>query len=217
MRETDLYQPVKSFLTAQGYEVKGEIHNCDVVARRGEEPPVIVELKTGFTLNLVFQAIDRLAVTDLVYLAVPETATRDWSEPMKLCRRLGLGLLLVNGRIVEARLDPLPYAPRKNTKRAGRLLREFQHRVGDGTEGGSTRRPVMTAYRQDALRCARQLAEGRTMKVRDLRQTTGVARAANILRDDVYGWFQRESRGIYALTPKGAAALQTFSDVVSQL
>jgi hypothetical protein len=55
------------------------------------------------------------------------------------------------------------------------------------------------------------------MKVRDLRQTTGVARAANILRDDVYGWFQRESRGIYALTPKGAAALQTFSDVVSQL
>ena len=43
MREEDLYPPVKAYLESQGYEVKAEIGACDVMARRGEEPPVIVE------------------------------------------------------------------------------------------------------------------------------------------------------------------------------
>ena len=59
MRERSLYPPVKSFLEAQGYEVKGEVNGCDLVAIRGEEAPVIVELKTTFSLSLVFQGIAR--------------------------------------------------------------------------------------------------------------------------------------------------------------
>ncbi len=55
MREYALYPPVKAFLEAQGYEVKGEVNGCDLVAVRAEEPPVIVELKTAFSLPLVFQ------------------------------------------------------------------------------------------------------------------------------------------------------------------
>ena len=47
--ESDLYAPVKAFLEAQGYEVKGEVTGCDVVATRGGEPPVIVELKLAFS------------------------------------------------------------------------------------------------------------------------------------------------------------------------
>ena len=35
MAETDLYAPIKRFLTAQGYEVKAEVGACDVVAVRG--------------------------------------------------------------------------------------------------------------------------------------------------------------------------------------
>ncbi len=61
IRETDLYPPVKAFLQAQGYEVKAEIAEADVVGVRGDEPPVIVELKTGFSLSLVHQG-DRAAV-----------------------------------------------------------------------------------------------------------------------------------------------------------
>ena len=71
MRETDLYPPVKAFLEAQGYAVKSEVEGCDVVAIRGEEPPVIVELKAVFSLALVFQGIARQSVADNVYLAVP--------------------------------------------------------------------------------------------------------------------------------------------------
>ena len=43
--ESDLYAPVKALLEGQGYVVKGEVRGCDVVAVRGREPPVIVELK----------------------------------------------------------------------------------------------------------------------------------------------------------------------------
>ena len=45
MPEADLYPPIKAFLEAQGYAVKGEIGPCDIVAVRGDEPPVVVELK----------------------------------------------------------------------------------------------------------------------------------------------------------------------------
>ena len=69
--ETSLYAPVKAFLEGQGYTVKGEIRTCDVVARRGDEPPVIVELKTGLTLELLLQGVQRLSLADTVYLAVP--------------------------------------------------------------------------------------------------------------------------------------------------
>jgi hypothetical protein len=69
--EADLYAPVKRFLERQGYDVKGEVRGCDLVARRGEEPLVIVELKLRFNLALVLQGVERLALSDAVYLAVP--------------------------------------------------------------------------------------------------------------------------------------------------
>ena len=71
VRETDLYEPVKRLLEGQGYTVKAEIGAADVVACRGDEPPVIVELKTGFSLALFHQAIERLKLCDTVYVAVP--------------------------------------------------------------------------------------------------------------------------------------------------
>jgi hypothetical protein len=70
-REEQLYGPVKAFLEGQGYAVKGEVRGCDLVARRGDEPPVIVELKRAFTLELLLQGVDRLALSERVYVAVP--------------------------------------------------------------------------------------------------------------------------------------------------
>ena len=102
MRETDLYAPVKVFLEDQGYTVKAEIGPADVMALREDEPPVIVELKTAFSLALIHQGIDRQAVTPHVYLAVPDVAgRRGWTAlkaNLKLARRLGLGVLTVRLR-----------------------------------------------------------------------------------------------------------------------
>jgi hypothetical protein len=217
VRETDLYLPVKRFLEVQGYSVKGEIRECDVVGVRADEPPVIVELKTSFSLQLVLQGIDRQAITDAVYLAFPPPKRRQHGDIVKLCKRLGLGILLVTGDHVEALADPAPYQPRKATKRKAMLLKEFAHRVGDTTQGGSGRVIRMTAYRQDALRCAAFIAKNGPSTPAILRKKAGVVKAPAMLLQDVYGWFVRVERGIYGLSPKGEAALVTFASVVSGL
>ncbi|MBE0553202.1 MAG: hypothetical protein IH625_05880 [Rhodobacteraceae bacterium] len=189
------------------------------MAVRGDEPPVVVELKLTFSLALVMQGVARQALFDAVYLAVP-LGPRGWGlrykEITALCRRLGLGLLAVRGEVVEAHLDPGPYQPRRNVLRAGRLLREFSRRVGDPNTGGTTGVRRVTAYRQDALRCLAALSGG-AMKAAAVAAATGVARAAVLMRDDHYGWFERVERGIYALTPKGRAALRDEAAELARL
>jgi hypothetical protein len=222
--EAALYSPVKQFLERQGYEVKGEVRGCDLVARRGAEPPVIVELKLRFNLPLVLQGIDRLALTERVYLAVPRPERQarggllapERPEIRKLCRRLGLGLILVGltRKSVEILEEPVPYRPRQAKSRALRLLDEFSRRVGDANVGGAVGVPLVTAYRQDALRCARVLARGGPMPVGTLRSAAGVPRAARILQRNVYGWFDRIERGTYRLTPEGDQALSRFAEAI---
>ncbi|ALJ37531.1 hypothetical protein D9623_20530 [Azospirillum brasilense] len=223
--ETDLYAPVKAFLEAQGYDVKAEIHGCDLVAVRGAEPPLIVELKKRFTLDLLLQGVDRLALTDIVYLAVPQPGRKaSGASPYdsgvrKLCRRLGVGLLIVDtgraaGHEVEVLLDPVPYSPRKDRTRAARLLGEHARRRGDPNRGGSTRVPIVTAYRQDALRCARMLQAG-PLSLKALRAAGAPKDAAAILQRNVYGWFERIAKGTYGLTEAGVQGVETFAHALA--
>ena len=50
--ETSLYGPVKRYLETLGFNVKGEVCGGDLVALRGDEPPMVVvgELKLSFSL-----------------------------------------------------------------------------------------------------------------------------------------------------------------------
>jgi hypothetical protein len=208
-RETALYEPVKRYLEAQGFEAKGEVCGCDVVAVRAGEPPILViaELKLGFTLELVLQAVDRLRSADQVYLAVPATRRgrdRD-ARAQRLCRMLGLGLLAVDLRLgaVTVISEPAPYRPRPNLPQRRRLLKEHGLRKGDPTPGGSARAPIMTAYRQRALACAGAMAEG-DVRPRDLKHLADDA--GTILLRNVYGWFERVDRGRYRLTEAGRVA-----------
>jgi hypothetical protein len=76
LNETDLYAPVKKLLEEQGYTVRAEVDRCDLVAVRGGEPPVIVELKQRFALSLVYQGIKRQRITDVVYLTAATPGRR---------------------------------------------------------------------------------------------------------------------------------------------
>ena len=225
--ETDLYPPVKAFLEAQGYAVKAEINSCDVVGQKQDGSVVIVELKKGFNLDLLIQGVERLSLSDDVYLAA------GFSGPIakgsilhkrrrgveKVCKRLGLGLMMVrlhNKREpkVEVLLDPAPYSPRKNTRHVARLKKEFSMRVGDPNSGGSSRTKIITAYRQNALRCAVFLKDAGPSKVKDIKQKTGVEKVASILQKNFYGWFERTERGIYTLNPQGERELAFYADAV---
>ena len=210
MAETSLYPTVKRFLEAAGFDVKGEVRGCDIVAvHHGEARRLtIVEMKLGFSLELLLQAVDRLRMADEVWLAVPATRRgRDRDRRVhRLCRLIGIGLLAVHmpRGFVEVLAEPGPYQPRPDRTRRLRLLSEHAKRSGDPTPGGSTRQPIMTAYRQQALTCAALLQTG-TGRPRDMRCVA--PEAGRILLDNVYGWFQRAERGVYRLTAVGEAAL----------
>ncbi|MEO0916903.1 MAG: DUF2161 family putative PD-(D/E)XK-type phosphodiesterase [Pseudomonadota bacterium] len=215
MQETELYAPVKAFLEGQGYDVKAEIGAADVVACRGDEDPLVVELKTGFSLSLIHQAVARQTITDTVYIAVPRGKGKRFLTALKqmktLCRRLGLGLITIrlSDHCLEVHCDPAPYAPRKSSRRKAVLLREFAKREGDPNTGGATRNGLVTAYRQDALRCAGHLATSGPTKGSIVARETGVEKATRLMADNHYGWFERVETGVYALTEKGRAAAGT--------
>ena len=209
--ESSLYLPVKRFLEKLGFEVKGEVCGCDLVALDGGSPTAVVigELKLTFTLDLVLQAVDRSAACDEIWLAV--SASRRGrgreSDPRvkKLCRLLGLGLLSVSASgKVEALVEPVPWRPRRDAKRRSRIVDEHRRRRGDPAAGGSTRQPIMTAYRQQALACAAAMANA-PARPRDLKGSE--PDAPKILLNNVYGWFVRVERGVYALSEAGRAAL----------
>jgi hypothetical protein len=224
--ETQLYLPVKRFLEARGFAVKGEICGCDLVAvpasgangagaEAKPDPPLVVigELKQTFTLELLLQGVDRLAAGDEIWLAVRASGAggrkgrgreRD-PRVRKCCRLLGFGLLAVFARgQVEVIVEPRPWKPRKVAWRRRRLVDEHRRRQGDPAAGGSTRQPIMTAYRQQALACAAVLAQA-PARPRDLKGR--IPDAPKILLRNVYGWFVRIERGVYALSEGGKAAL----------
>jgi hypothetical protein len=212
--ETALYLPVKRFLENLGFTVKGEVGGCDLVALSGDDPPVVVigELKLSFNLELVLQAVDRAGACDEVWIAAKLSARGKGRESdtrfRNLCRRLGFGMLAVtDGGHVEVIVKPVTTAPRRNPKKRSRLVSEHQRRKGDPVLGGSTRAPIMTAYRQQALTCAAALAHG-PQRVRDLKPDS--PDAAKILQHNVYGWFTRVERGVYELTDAGHAALKRW-------
>ncbi|MGI2035143.1 DUF2161 domain-containing phosphodiesterase [Rhizobium panacihumi] len=212
--ETALYLPVKTFLEAAGYTVKGEIGGCDLVGLSEGDPTVVVicELKLTFNLELILQAVDRASVSDEVWIAARVSAKGRGRESDKryrdLCRRLGIGMLGVSDQgevsVLVSSVSPMP---RTNPKRRTRLVKEHRKRVGDPALGGSTKVPIMTAYRQQAIAIATALVDG-PLRPRDLKETAPNAGAT--LRNNYYGWFEKVEKGVYALSVTGRTAIEAL-------
>jgi len=200
--------------------VKAEVGAADVVALRGAESPLVVELKLGFSLALFHQCTERLKLSDDVYMAVAHKPGKPFYKAVKantaLARRLGLGLMTVRvaDGLVKVHCDPGPYAPRKNAKRQATLLREFARRQGDPNDGGQTRAGLVTAYRQDAVKIAVYLYEVGASKGADVARETGITKATAMMRANHYGWFEKVEKGIYGLTPAGAQAVSVSGRIL---
>lgn len=221
--ETALDAPVRAWLEAQGHAVRSEVQDCDLVATRGDAL-VVVELKRQLGLPLLVQATQRQRTADSVYVAVPRPpalrADRRHRAVLHLLRRLELGLLFVTtGRRprVEVVLHPEPFARRKDRTQRRHLLAEAAARSRDWNRGGSTRRPLVTAYRERALHCAALLERIGPASPARLRALGACENARSIVYGDVYGWFSRTGFASYELAPAGREALSQFADVVASL
>jgi hypothetical protein len=212
--ETALYLPVKRFLESLGFSVKGEVGGCDLVGLSADAPPIVVigELKLSFNLELVLQGVDRAAIGDEVWLAALLSKRGKGRESdarfRNLCRRLGFGLLAVDrSGAAHVLLSPVAPAPRRDAGRKSKLVEEHNRRKGDPVVGGGSRAPIMTAYRQQALSIAAAMILS-PRRPRDLKPE--YPDAPKILRDNVYGWFERVERGLYGLNATARAALERW-------
>ena len=226
--ESDLYGPVHDYLESLGYEVKGEVKDCDVTAMRDGEL-IVVELKRGFTLDLVYQAIDRQRVADGVYVAVP-LPKRGYMSPhvkdmQSLCRRLELGLIFVGFTSkgipqVDVVVHPKEAAvPRQNRKRRLAVIREHEARTGSVNTGGVSRKKILTVYKEQALLTAKLLRDNGPLRVADVKRLGGPPNTASILGRNVLAWFEREAAPegrayLYRVSGKGLEALEQYGDVL---
>ena len=226
--ESDLYGPVRSYLEGLGYDVKGEVKDCDIAAVRDGEL-IVVELKRGFTLELVFQAMDRQRVADGVYVAVP-LPKRGYMDPRvpemrSLCRRLELGLIFVGftsrgaGQVDVAVHPKEASAPRRDKKRRLAVLREHGDRTGSANTGGVSRKKILTAYKEQALLTVRILRERGPLTAADVKKLGGPPNAAAILGRNALGWFDRTPgpdgrRYLYAPNEKALAALEEYGHLL---
>jgi hypothetical protein len=221
LQESDLYLPIKNHLQKLGFEVKGEIKDCDIVAKKGEQL-IIIELKLSLNITLLLQAVDRFSLADIVYIAIPKQCTlykKQSKQIKKLIKRLGIGLIIVDiqktAQYVEVVFDPQDYRPRKNKHKQSALLKEFTLRIGDTQKGGSTRAKAgLTAYRQRCIRVAEYLNKQPTAKGADIKKAIGEEQATQFLRNDYYGWFEKIERGVYQLSEKGKQELPEWLETI---
>lgn len=222
IKEEDLYKPVQAYLIQQGYTVNSEVEHCDVTAVKGDAL-IIVELKKNINLELIIQAAKRQRMTDLVYVAVPHPEksifSNRWKDLCHILRRLEIGLILVSitakSSDVRVEFHPSAFDRGKSKTKSQRkklvLLGEIKERHGDYNTGGSTRKKLMTAYKEKAIHIACCLERFGQLKPRDLRLLgTDPKKTGDILLKNYYGWFDRLGNGFYSLNADGQKALSEY-------
>lgn len=215
VRETDLYEPIRAHFVDQGFQVQAEVNDCDMVALR-EDEVIIIELKTSLNMTVLIQATARQGQCDGVYVGVPapkgRRAYKTFRGATRVMKRLGLGLITVDVATGKLATHATPEAcvTRANKQKRAGIVREVSGRSLSYNIGGSTRTKLMTAYREDALRIAKALADVEDASVADVRTKSGVDRSGAILYRNPYTWFARSARGRYQLTETGRAALVSY-------
>ena len=226
--ESDLYPPVHDYLESLGYIVKGEVKGCDITAMRDGEL-IVVELKRGFTLELVYQAIDRQRIADGVYVAVP-LPKKGYMSPhvqdmQSLCRRLELGLIFIGFTSkgvpqVDVAVHPKEAAvPRKNKARRLAVIREHESRANSHNTGGVSRKKILTAYKEQALLVAKLLRDSGPQRAEDVKRLGGPPNTTAILGRNVLKWFIREEAPegrlyLYSVSDAGLAALTEYEGLI---
>lgn len=220
--ESDLYTPIYEYLTQNGYSVKGEVKSCDITAMKDDEL-IIIELKKGFTIDLIFQAIKRQKSADGVYVAIPrpknDYKSKRWKETIELVRRLELGLIVVAftkaGPIVEVAVHPGEFVPRKaKSKKRIAIIKEHNARTGNHNKGGVTRTKLMSAYREQALHIAVLLELNGELTPKALKELGASEKTGNILSKNYYKWFEKTESKCYRLSDTGLIALAEYTELV---
>jgi len=217
LKEIDLYKPLKLYLENEGYTIRSEVKNADIVGVKNEQM-IIVEMKMSFNLKLVYQLLERQRLTDDVYAAVPVTyksrRSQSFKSMVKLLKRLSVGLIVVydkkEGLVVEKIFDPKLNRYNRSHVKERSLKYEFENRSGDFNTGGSVGKKIITVYREKAIQVGCLLEAEGTMRLKDIRKRIGDSKVNTILQKNHYGWFLRLDRGMYTLDKNALNEIKKF-------
>ncbi|MCH1624050.1 DUF2161 domain-containing phosphodiesterase [Fredinandcohnia quinoae] len=226
LKEIDLYKPIQTYFLKEGYEVYGEVNDCDIVAIKGDEL-VVIELKLSLNADLLIQATKRQKLTKLVYIAIPKPKislrSKRWNDICHLIRRLELGLIIVSFSVNRTKTDilfePTPFDRNKsmqlNKRKRAMLIKEVNGRSSDYNVGGSSRTKIMTAYKENCIQIASYLKNFGPLSPKTLKEMGTGDKTPSILTKNYYGWFDRIKRGVYVLSDKGIQEIKEFPELMN--
>ena len=223
--EVDLYKPIEAYFLDKGYEVYGEVDDCDIAAVK-EDELILVEMKLQLTIKLLIQAAKRQRLSDFVYIAIPKPKfslfSKKWKDICYLIRRLELGLIIVSfsGKKphMEVKIQPSRFDREKSMQQSKKkresLLKELKGRKGGHNIGGSHQTKIMTAYKENCIHIACCLLQFGPLSPKQLREMGTGEKTLSILNKNYYKWFERTSRGIYIISEKGKKEIQEYPEIV---
>jgi hypothetical protein len=226
LQELDLYKPIQRCFLREGYEVYGEVKDCDMAAVKGDEL-VIIELKLTLSVDLLIQAAKRQRLTDIVYVAIPKPKYRlnskRWADKCHLIRRLELGLIVVStsgkGLKAEILFHPTPFNRKKsrgqNRLKREAVLKEISGRSADFNVGGSNRTKIMTAYKENCIQIACYLDHFGPLSPKALFQMGTGDKTSSILTKNFYGWFEKIKWGTYVISEKGREEVKEYQELLN--
>ena len=220
MKETELFIPVKKLLIDQGYDVKAEVKDIDIIGEK-QSSYIAVELKTSFSMKLIYQAIDRQKTMDIVYIAIPKEAlpkTRSQFRHMTtLLKRLELGLIVVDNHraevMIEVKAFDMTMSRSRYKKRKKTIINEFKLRKNHHNIAG-TNGKKLTSYKEMVYQIGTYLMTHGDSQVKDIKAYTKIEKTASILQKNYHQYFQRVRRGIYQLTDKGIQGMIELNDLL---
>ncbi|MFV0441169.1 MAG: DUF2161 family putative PD-(D/E)XK-type phosphodiesterase [Lachnospirales bacterium] len=214
--EKDLFPPLKRYFEKQGYKVNAEVKDCDIVITKDDYIGVI-EMKLALNITLVHQALQRLAITENVYMAVKKPKKNYFKERVKMIRlakRLNIGLIVVHPKqkFDDTSVEIL-YQPQdtksKTTKNTEKILKEIKGRRLDTNVAGVTQTKVLTAYRDISIRIACICEAYTVVNNAFLTDYFGIEKGYFVVYNNFYGYFTMLGKGDYGISDKGLQALNS--------
>lgn len=219
--ESELFAPVRDLFKEAGYTVNAEVKDCDVTAVK-EDELIIIELKKNLSVTLLSQGLKRQRTGAKVYVAVPKPKNynfRKYRDTFNVIKKLEFGLIFVTLRgehsFAEIVFDPAEYFPpvTKNQKKRKAILTEIEGRTIDMNIGGVTGRKIATAYTEKCINIACILDTYGELSPKQIKEYGGDEKCGNILRTNVFGWFEKVRTGVYKITLEGRKGLLEYPEL----
>ena len=214
-KETELYLPVQKYFADMGFKVDAEVRDCDVVATK-ENIVVICELKRGFTIELLYQLVQRKKLTPYVYAVIPRPKnmrSAAFRKKLDILRALDCGLIVVlnSTKRVDMILQPRGEDTDAKKYRRKGIEKETKIRKVSLNLGGQSGRKIVTAHKESVIAALCYIEKYGTIKTRECKDNI-----KNVLQKNHYNFFVRVEKGVYTANESGRNFLneKDYSDVV---